>query len=82
MSLCIIAIENISQTQLTLVNGTLHCYVFRLLSNHHQVVDTKHLKHTSSSCFATHFPEISLIFTYLLTPWSRIPLEKLTGFCS
>jgi len=20
--------------------------------------------------------------TYLLTPWSRAPLEKLTGFCS
>jgi len=20
--------------------------------------------------------------TYLLTPWSRVPLEKLTGFCS
>jgi len=23
-----------------------------------------------------------LLLTYLLTPWSRVPLEKLIGFCS
>jgi len=26
--------------------------------------------------------DMFVILTYLLTPWSKVPLEKLTGFCS
>jgi len=33
------------QTQLNLMNGTLHCYVFRFLRNHHQEIHTKSFKH-------------------------------------
>jgi hypothetical protein len=32
------------QTQLNLMNGTLHCYVFRFLRNHHQAIHTKNFK--------------------------------------
>ena len=42
---CKITINHVSQTQHSLINGTLHCYKFRLLRNHHRAVRTKHLKH-------------------------------------
>jgi hypothetical protein len=45
-------------------------YMFRLLQgNHHQAVNQKYKKISSSN-----------LLTYLLTPCSRILLEKLTGF--
>ena len=43
---------HISPTQLNLINGILHCCVFRFLSYHHQAIHTNHLKHISSSCQA------------------------------
>jgi len=33
--LCKIAIKHVSQTQLSFINGTPHCYMFRFVRNHH-----------------------------------------------
>ena len=34
------------------------------------------------SIISINYALLLVILTYLLTPWSRVPLEKLTGFCS
>jgi hypothetical protein len=36
----------------------------------------------SSSLYRQKYFSCKCIITYLLTPWSRVPLEKLTGFAS
>ena len=46
-----ITIKHVSQTQLNLINGTLHYYMFWFPRIHHQAFHTKHLKHISYSCF-------------------------------
>jgi hypothetical protein len=40
--------KKISQTQHNLINGTLHCYMFRSAGNDHQTFHTKHSKHIRS----------------------------------
>jgi len=40
-----ITIKHVTRTQLSLINSTLHCYMFRFLRNHHRTVHTKHVKH-------------------------------------
>jgi hypothetical protein len=36
-----ITTKHINQTQLSSINGTVHCYMFRLIGNHHQAIHTK-----------------------------------------
>lgn len=43
--------KHASQMQLNLMNGSLHCYMFWFVRNHHEAIHTKYLKHISSSCF-------------------------------
>jgi hypothetical protein len=40
-----ITIKHVTQTQLSLINGTLHSYMFQFSRNHHQTIHTKHVKH-------------------------------------
>jgi hypothetical protein len=60
-----------SQTQLNLINGTLHCYAFRFPWNHHQTVHTEHWKHFGSSCF---FITLQWDFANFLQNFINVPL--------
>jgi len=55
-----IAIQLFSQTQLSLINGTVRCYMFPCLRNCHQVIHTKHLNTSVPHVFPN-----ALVISYL-----------------
>jgi hypothetical protein len=49
-------------------------------SKRDDIVTTGLSKHINPAiCFGKVVNRVVTVFTYLLTPWSRVPLEKLTG---
>jgi len=54
-----VTLEHVTQTQLILINGILHCCMFRFLGNHHQTIHTKHVKHLNGCVVhVSHFESI------------------------
>jgi hypothetical protein len=47
--------KHFGPTELNLLNGNLHYYMFRFVRNHYQVIHTKYLSHILSSCFSLPF---------------------------
>jgi hypothetical protein len=55
-----------SQTELCLMNGTPHCYMFRFPKNHHQAIRKKKLQITPvPEVFAQFIIEVSLISEFV-----------------